>query len=401
MSLARTLLNNTNYSSDSIDTSGYVYENVDIDNPTWLDDACESLLVDIYNIDKAYHVADIMGEVKVIKEGLNNDECATILEGVVKTAIAKLKETFMKLWAKLKAWFQSVIRYFKSLLSNNKDFIKEFKQELLKKDPKGFSYKGYIYNLTAGDNAVNKGYTAIMGEVDKCAKNITDHDYRKFSRDNVNTLSANEIADNDKLLEDDKYIISKVGLKSDTLTEMSEELIKIYHNGEDNEDQIEDFKDTSVTAMIKILETSAPKAIKDAEDKQKDTEAMIKKLIAALDKIDVADGKDADSDLVYKSAQLQSRIASKLINVSKTLSSCQVSVWKDASATYRRVLGSFYRWKPAKEGYDFEDDDMDDVDEACGGKKKSSIEGCGSKKGCNTEGCNEATSIFEAAMQLL
>ena len=44
---------------------------------------------------------------------------------------------------------------------------------------------------------------------------------------------------------------------------------------------------------------------------------------------------------------------------------------------------------------------MDDVDEACGGKKKSSIEGCGSKKGCSTEGCNEATSIFEAAMNMI
>ena len=104
MSLARTLMNNSSVSEDTIDITGFaVSENVDIDDDMYLDSACESLVADIYKIDKAYHVDDIMGEIKVIKEGLDNSQAEAILEGMVGAAMKKLADSFKKLWAKIKA----------------------------------------------------------------------------------------------------------------------------------------------------------------------------------------------------------------------------------------------------------------------------------------------------------
>ena len=402
MSLARTLMNNSSVSEDTIDITGFaVSENVDIDDDMYLDSACESLVADIYKIDKAYHVADIMGEVKVIKEGLDNSQAEAILEGMVGAAMKKLADSFKKLWAKIKAWFESVIKFFKSFLLTGKKFVTEFGKELKNKKTAGFKYTGFKYTLDAGDKTVETAFNSINDRIADCASNIQD--YSNINRDTVKAMSKDQIEKLNDKLDDGEIDFKNFGIKGDTLAEVVEELDKKYRNGETQRDSIEDFGAASVSDMLDMIGGKASKAITAAEKKEKDLEKQVNQLIKALNKVEKDDKADEKTggDLVYKTAQSQSRVASKLINVSKTVTSAQVKAWKEACATYQSVLGSFYRWKPAKEGCDFEDDDMDDVDEACGGKKKSSIEGCGSKKGCSTEGCNEATSIFEAAMQLL
>lgn len=387
MSLARTLMNNSALGEDTIDITGFVVsENVDIDDDMYLDSACESLVADIYAVDKAYHVADIIGEVKVIKEGLDNSQIDVMLEGMIKSAMKKLADSFTKLWAKIKAWFESVIKFFKSFLLTGKKFVTEFGEDLKDKKTSGFSYNGFKYTLDAGDKAVETAFNSINDRIADCASNIED--YSQISREKVKAMSKDELEKlNDKL---DDGEIDVPGIKGDTLADVVEELDKKYRNGETQRDTIEDFSAASVEEMLDMIGGNATKAISAAEKKERDLEGKIKKLIKALNKVEKNDDEDKkpEGDLAYKTAQSQSRVASKLINISKTITSAQVKAWKEACATYQSVLGSFYRWKPAKEDTEvnINTDDDEDIDTA--------------GKGENTEECKEST-LFEAAWNML
>ena len=389
MSLARTLMNNSALSENTIDITGFaVSENVDIDDDMYLDSACESLVADIYAVDKAYHVADIMGEVKVIKEGLDNSQIDAMLEGMVGAAMKKLADSFKKLWAKIKAWFDSVIKFFKSFLLTGKKFVTEFGKELKAKKTSGFSYNGFKYTLDAGDKAVETAFNSINDRIADCASNIED--YSQISREKVKAMSKDELEKLNDKLDDGEVEFKNFGIKGDTLAEVVEELDKKYRNGETQRDTIEDFAGASVNEMLDMIGGKATKAITAAEKKEKDLEGKINKLIKALNKVEKNDDEDKkpEGDLAYKTAQSQSRVASKLINISKTITSTQVKAWKEACATYQSVLGSFYRWKPAKEDTEVNINTDDDEDNDTAGK------------GEDTEECKEST-LFEAAWNLL
>lgn len=79
-----------------------------------------------------------------------------------------------------------------------------------------------------------------------------------------------------------------------------------------------------------------------------------------------------------------------MLSLGKVPSTVKVAAYKEAANSFRSILGSFVRFKPAKEGTELEmDDDETGTEEGCGGKKK----GCG-------EACKES-SLFEAAMKLI
>ena len=110
----------------------------------WLDAACESLVSDIYSIDRAYLTADVIGEVKTVTEGADPQ---VLLEGMIATGIEKIKNAFRKFLAKIKEWAAKVKRFFKIIFLKGKDFVKEFGKEIRTKSVKGFKYKGYIYDI--------------------------------------------------------------------------------------------------------------------------------------------------------------------------------------------------------------------------------------------------------------
>ena len=186
MSLAHMLLNNTSVmeAEEKIDEeiekqAEEIKAHVSDDATTeaWTDFAVESLVNDIYTIDKAYHTADIIAEVKVLREGADP---AILLEGIVKSGITKIKEAFKNFWAKIKSWFAEAKRQLMIMSKSGKDFIKQFKSEIEKKysDTKGknFSYVGREYDIDAGDKAGESIFKAVQVSVEKFVGYVREGD---------------------------------------------------------------------------------------------------------------------------------------------------------------------------------------------------------------------------------
>ena len=135
--------------------------------------------------------------------------------------------------------------------------------------------------------------------------------------------------------------------------------------------------------MMTLVE-GVDKKIKEIEDDEKKFEKGVNAIIKALDGV-----KKADNEKAYKLATKYSSLASAMLSLGKVPSTVKVAAYKEAANAYRSILGSFVRFKPAKEGTEL---DMDD-------EEAGTEEGCGGKKGCG-EACKES-SLFEAAMKLI
>lgn len=375
MSLASRLMYGNASNGFAVDTSEYVFEGI-TDDSYWASSACESLVTDIYDIDKAFHIADIMGEVKVIKEGADAD---VVLEGIVNNAIEKLKTAFKKFLAKIKEWLDQVIKFFKSLFMSGEKFVKEFGADLKDKEVKGFTYTGYDYDISAGDNLAKTARDVASNEIDICAAGIKGADKKARSYGDIGKKLGEDYKDKDSdkvsITTGDDFetsMFKKIGNGVTTMSELSEEIEKKYHKGEAAPDTIKDFSAASVSTMIDYIK-GLKKQISDCEKEMRDFDTDVNKVIKALN-----DVKSSDGQAAYKVAQAYSKNATAALNVAKTASDAKIRMHKEIGTKYNSVLKSFYHWKPAKEGVEFDDDDD---------KKK-----CGS--------C-ESMSLFDAALELI
>ena len=362
MSLAAKLLTGTAQVTENAVEYGDVAEMSNdikaVATESWFDTALESLLGDIYTVDKAYHTADIIAEVKVIREGADP---AVLLEGMVRSGIEKIKVAFKNFWAKLKAWFAAVKRQFKLVFSKGKDFIKEFKVELNKKSVKGFTYTGREYDLNAGASMCEK----VFGEVEKTVAGIvgaTQGDITAGSKEDYIALLSKELGStaqaSDKTtgdLQDDFIKALKVGASD--ISELSDKLKEAYHKG--NEDDytttIDDFSNMSKDDMMEIID-GYEKSLKEMEKFEKKFDTMMNKIIKAFDSIEKKDF-EANGDEAYKRAQYASRYLTALLAVGKVPCNVSQAMAKECNAQCERVLKQFLRWKPAKESAEVEDEE--------------------------------------------
>lgn len=367
MSLARTLLNGV--SESAVDISGFECGEVSMESST-LDSACEALVSDIYTVDIAYHTADIIGEVQVLKEGADGE---ALLEGMISSGIEKLKNAFKKFWAKIQAWFAAVKKYFKSLYLKGKDFVKEFKKEILEKKATGFKYHAFKYTFSKGDTETTRIFNDINSKIDKVASNLTKDANGNRDLNSIETSLSNENVP-DATVKDMKIgsdyqevVIKELRVSGATTTsELSEELAKIYRDGEEDASDFEEFESNSKNDMLDLVENS-DKKIKDFEKLEKNFEKDVNKIIKALDAIK----KNDTNESVYKLAQARSSQATALLTIGKIPCDVQIAAYKEAASSFRTILGSFVRFKPAKEGAEMDDEE---VEEGCGGKKKCATE---------------------------
>lgn len=385
MSLARNLMSSV---SESVDVSGYDYSGCAIAESTWVDSACESLISDIYKVDKAYHTADIIGQVQVMQEGANPE---VLLEGIIKSGIEKIKEAFRKFWAKLKEWFKKVKDYFKAMFLTGSKFVKEFKKAIQDKKADGFKYTAFKYTLDSGEGEavfgkVKEKISDLTSTLDKLVtvrkevdpKTVTgpvqtfthNEDGKEASQgkvwintsqtklvrgsyDDFNDTALAKSLGNKKLgelsateFQDD--FIKKLGKKSDDITELTDYLKATFRDGDDEESEWEDFESNSKADMMSLIENGG-KVISDIERDEKKFEDAINSIIKAYDKVKTTDATGEDG---YKAAQKISGYLSALLAVGKVPSTTKVDAYKEAMASYERILKSFLRWKPVKEGYE-------------------------------------------------
>ena len=362
MSLAAKLL-----TSSPVVESAVEYSEIDtmadgikaIATESWVDTALEALVGDIYTVDKAYHTADIIAEVKVIREGADP---AVLLEGMVRSGIEKIKAAFKAFWVKLKAWFAAVKRQFKLIFTKGKDFIKEFKVELNKKSVKGFTYVGREYDIAAGDDMAEK----IFGEVEKAVAGIVgaQDKIEAGTKEDYVALLAKQAGITDKEadktagdLQDDFVKGLKVGASD--IGELTEKLKEKYHKGNDDDytTTIDDFSNMSKDDMIDMVD-NFEKDLKDIEKFEKKFDTMMGKIIKAFESIEKKDF-ESNGDEAYKRAQYASRYLTALLAVGKVPCNVAQAMLKECNAQSERVLKQFLRWKPAKEAAEVEEEEQD------------------------------------------
>ena len=360
MSLAGKLLYSTsvteNAATDDMEDIDVIANDIEaVATESWTDTALESLLSDIYDVDKAYHTADIIAEVKVIREGA---DASVLLEGIVAGGIEKIKNAFKAFWAKLKAWFAAVKRQFKLIFTQGKDFIKEFRTELDKKAVKGFTYTGREFTIDAGDAEGEKIFDAVEKQVEKLtnwsgAEKMTSGDvnkdaYIEFLKGAGIKVDAKDVDMTSGDIQDKFIKDHKFAKGASDITELNENLVKMYHNGNDADEtaEIENFGNVSKDAMMDFID-GFDKASKEIEKNEKKFDTMMNKIIKAYDSISK---KDLDNnDAAYKQAQYAARAITALLAVGKVPSTVKQSMYKQANSQFTSALKSFLRWKPAKE----------------------------------------------------
>ena len=322
---------------------------------SWCDAAMESMAMELFTIDKAYHVADIIGEAKVLTEGANPE---VLLEGMVKSGIAKIKEAFKKFWAKLKSWFAAVKRQFNLIFKTGKDFIKEFKSELDKKDVKGYIYKGYKYQIDKGDGEGLKINSLVRAKVNEITVDALDAE-NKYNKDDAaaNAKWMAEIgfgSDKSQSEMEEEFVGKEIkcnGAKN--IEELRKELTDIYRGGDEME-EIEDFEVNGKDEMIAFV-NNFDKSIKRIEKYESDFDSTMKTIIGALDKLE----KSKVGDVAYKAAQAMSKQLNMLLAVGKVPSSVAQAIYKEANGQFERALKGYLRFKPAKEAAEAECDGED------------------------------------------
>lgn len=380
MSLTRALLSGV--SESSLDLSGYDYKATASMESYYLDAACESLLQDIFDVDKAFMVADVVGEVQVLKEGADP---AVLLEGVVKDAFSKLKEGFKKFLAKIKAWFAKVKKFFQVLFMNGQELAKKYGSEITKKSTKGFKYKGFKYTIKAGDDLVQKISDDVAKEINFLVE-IEDKGVTRGFKElvdggdgndaHLDAISYRENDKNGKLI-DEQVIDSLVkGVTANTsttdyqdklvkaicgatdLSEMGDKIYEAYRDKDTEKIEISDFEANRPSEMVDFLKTFN-KAIRDAEKEEKAFEKDVNTVTKALDKQSskVEKIESTGGSYTYKLASKISSFMSAALAVRKAAVDKKVAAYKEINSSWTSVLKSFVLKKEVKESAFFEDFD--------------------------------------------
>lgn len=410
MSLVRTLMSGVTESAT--DLSQFDYSSEASMESFWLDSACESLVNDIYSVDRAYRTADIIGEVKVLTEGADP---SVLLEGIISSGIEKIKEAFKKFLAKIKEWAAKVKRFFKIIFLKGKDFVKEFGKEIRTKSVKGFKYKGYNYAIEDTDGEVDTMIGTIGKEINTLLS-LADGASRDTKVDAITTDDIKGMLNvGDKSSSDwQDELCKKCKSSCSDLTELGEYLTEQYRGGDNDKEEIEDFEGrndpSDMLSFIEGYDKEIKKVEKDERDFEKEINAIIKNLdkMASTSKKDRTEIKDTTgtvvTDKAYKAASTVSSYLSAALTIQKTIVDKKVSMHKEACGAFTTILKSFLRFKPAKESHDLAlADDIIALTEA-GDVVEPDVSA--EEEGADTEkdsknAATEGTTLFESAYNYL
>lgn len=316
------------------------------------DNAICELTMELFHVAESADIAGIIGGYAVQEGAAQAD---VLLENIIKTSYAKIREAFKKFGEKMKAFFEQVRKVLKSIFMKGKDFVKEYKQELKGKSTKGFKYTGYQYQIDKGNTAADKIFDAVESNIEKVLGL-----FKSNSADTYKTILDDEAAFKEKLGQLQGYKISDnfadsvakgmakhAGLSNvDDITELKAELVKLYRGSEEKE-EIKEFEGVSVDAMCSFIEASEAK-IGEFTKAEKDFTTAISNIIKVIDSLDNTSGDSAEQTAAYK---LMSKVSSKLttyLNTGKAAIDIKVAIYKEAANSYESVLRSFLRYRAFK-----------------------------------------------------
>ena len=334
------LYGNFDFSASAVEESSYVAS------------AIAGLFCDIMEAEQSYKVADVIGAATIVRESRlgNTVDAVAIQEGIVKSGIERLKTAFQKFIAKIKEYYHRVINWFKAMFSNAEDFVKNYGDMIKKKAAKvkDFHYSGFKYTIEKGDgncesikDAVDKKIDSLAGAIgDLKSKSKTEfYEYVKTSvfgskyggafKDDADRASSSDVVE--------EFISKEISVvKASDISELREELINSYRDGDDQKSDIKDFEGNSVDKMLKT--------ISKFETELKKYENNVNKVIQKLNGLTAKDGDDKGDEIV-NCASYVSSLVSAFLNLYKVPCDVRINIYKTISSEWLGALKKFYNFK--------------------------------------------------------
>ncbi len=319
------------------------------------------IFLESYNYEQA--------ELAAATEGvaLEGSQYEAVAEAATNGIFAKVKEFFVKLWNKVKAFFREVRKYLDAIFMSGKDFVIKYKKEINRLDNlKDFKYKMYNYDDAAIDTSITKfNPDTTSGEIIKGidnlntliekANNVKENDnmntasYKikdsngketiyqgdtatKALQDTIDDLRADDISD--RIV---KAFSGKIG-KNGACTsaeDFNKWVFGVFRNGAESEDDKEerDLTNSNIEDFAKTLETSkAQSSISGVESSIKN---MYKKAIDTVNKAEMnvnankTDESGNNGKVKSKTAELLRAYSTYISNI-QTYHNTYINGWKAA-----------------------------------------------------------------------
>lgn len=283
---------------------------------------------------KAFHALD-MAEIagnKAVMEGASQEEVDIVMEGMVANAWTKIKEFFQKLLAKVKSYFEALVRMFDAMTKSTKEFITKYESKLKVLKLEGFEYAIVEYNNSALEStSVANAFNEVVSYVD----GLSGDEYRSDDKEKIHETI------NGKL-------VGKGALDSE---EYSNALYAYFRKDVDSPEDTIDERKIAISTII--TEMKSTKATDNAGKAKKEAMKIFSDKIKEVEKLERAKNKEkaTTSEAIDAQSKALKEYQGKLslYNEANTAALKFFSAWSSAikkrDADYKRVCLAAFSYK--------------------------------------------------------
>lgn len=264
-----------------------------------------------------------------------------VMEGAISEGWQRIKNWFVKIGEKIRAWFDNVVKFFKSIFLSNKKFIDKYSSELKGKDISKFTYSGHQWNESKMDEWAKK--------VEGC-RSLAEGAFKDAVATAAKTTDVKATESGYKISEKKKEIDKKLGVNG--ISQFKEKMVRETRGGEKRD--ITGFKVKSVEAMIAFV-TDEADVVKDLQETANDIKDASAKY---ADEVDTAMGKYKDDENDHgKRASIATylghaaEVARYHISYETAALETKKSLLHAMVSEFSGALRSFARYSPKKESY--------------------------------------------------
>ena len=264
-----------------------------------------------------------------------------VMEGAVSEGWQRIKNWFVKIGEKIRAWFDSVVKFFKTIFLSNKKFIDKYGAELRGKDTSKFTYSGHMWS----ENKMGEWSKKVEG-----CRSLAEGAFKDAVDAAAKATDAKGADTAYKISEKKKEIDKKLGVNG--ISQFKEKMVRETRGGEKRE--INGFKAKSVDAMISFV-TDEADVVKDLQETANDIKDASAKY---ADEVDTAMGKYKDGENDHgKRASIASylghaaEVARYHISYETAALETKKSLLHAMVSEFSGALRSFARYSPKKESY--------------------------------------------------
>lgn len=340
---------------------GYIEPSLD-----GMQDAVAENAREMYTIAAGLYLVDASLERKSVLEGANVE---SLLEGAVSNALERMQGAIIRLWQKVKAWFNSAIEYFQIMFSSGEKFVKKFEKQITDKNVSGFTYDGYKWDMKGGDQAAEIAIGAAEVALSELVGNIKQLKDNKLYALNAGShavngqgvdkgIAAHDNSDDYKKSDVKAEFFKKTGY--DDMSELKEKITAKYHGGDKQE--ITDFSVISKSTMLTDIKGLSQvigdiKQAKAENDKVfSDAIKNIKSAIAQVNSVIKGSGEDADARRRTATTRAQRIVTmiNNFLSIRSSITTLRINMHKAYASECLSALKAYLHYKPTKESFEDE-----------------------------------------------